>query len=183
MGTATVAAPVGATPASQLPAPAESKPDAPPPAPPPPGGPATAGFFTVIDQIRSFLAAEAVADGWVGKQGDGAGAAHAGADGLARVASGAGNPSSRPPPDWDWVAGQLLPLLQQYSGTGREVGGGRGERTHKNTRRPPPTSCPHLFDLDPLRPLHHFPSLSPLLQPASASPSSAPPSGRSGACW
>lgn len=111
--------------------------------PAPPGGPATAGFFAVVDQVRAFLAAEAVADGWAAPRSEGAGE-QGGADGaveLARAGSSGGG-RSRPPPDWDWVAGQLLPLLQQYSGKGEERRRCRATGQRKTGGPPPilPTS-------------------------------------------
>ena len=82
--------------------------------PPPPGGPATACLFRAITDIRAFLTAEAAAEGWsAGAVGGG----ELGADDAAPADPAARRARpGRPPPDWDWVAGQLLPLLQQYSG-------------------------------------------------------------------
>jgi len=121
---ATTLAPVGAAAAaaaSPPPAALSSSPPkhaaAPPPtsAPPPPGGPATAGFFRVVNEVRDFLAGEAAAEGWSAAGGCEPAGAGAGADASAADPARRARPG-RPPPDWDWVAGQLLPLLQQYSG-------------------------------------------------------------------
>ena len=86
---------------------------------PPPVGRATSGFFGAVDSIRAFLRDEATADGW--SDGGEAGGDGAGGGADAGAPAAPGRPSAgtaRPPPDWDWVAGQLLPLLQQYSGEG-----------------------------------------------------------------
>lgn len=135
--------------------------------PPPPGGPATSGFFRMVDSIHAFLAAEAAVDGWVPAAGEGGGASGAAADTAGAPATATAS-EGRPPPYWDWVAGQLLPLLQTYSGAGR--GGRRWLCAWQSW-----DGSVHAFFI--FSPLHlvdlFFPRLnphSPILTPASTPP-------------